>query len=198
MAAANLAAKAALIGLLLFAVVRPDLPQFEGKAMDTRLFTFGLSAVVLPVVWLIVRPNRPYPHGIDLCIVLPFLMDTLGNTLDLYNAVVWFDDLMHMLTWIPWVVAFGLVLVNYAPPVPRWALFGLVLGFGAVTHILWELAEYLTFIRGGPEEATAYTDTLGDLTMSLTGSLIGALIVSVFARRAPAPAALRRRESGVA
>ena len=61
-------------------------------------------------------------------------------------------------------------------------MFGLVLGFGAVTHILWELAEYLTFIRGGPEEATAYTDTLGDLTLSLTGSLIGALIVTLFAR----------------
>jgi hypothetical protein len=191
--AVNLAAKAALIGLLLFAVVRPDLPQFEGKAMEARLFTYGASAVVLPLVWLVLRPKRPYPHAIDLCIVAPFLMDTLGNTLDLYDAVTWFDDLMHFLTWIPWVVAFGLLLVTYAPPVPRWAVFGLVLGYGAVTHILWELAEYLTFIRGGPEEATAYTDTLGDLTLSLTGSLVGALIVSV---RAPAPADRRRRESG--
>jgi hypothetical protein len=181
-AAANYAAKAALIGLLLYAVVRDDLPQFQGKAMEARLFTFGASALVLPLVWLMVRPKRPYPHAIDLCIVAPFLMDTVGNTLDLYNAVEWFDDLLHFLTWIPWVVAFGLLLVNYAPPVPRWALFGLVLGFGAVTHILWELAEYLTFIRGGPEEDTAYTDTLGDLTLSLTGSLVGAVLVSVFAR----------------
>ena len=178
----NIAAKAALIGLLLYAVVRDDLPQFQGKAMEARLFTFGASAVVLPLVWLVLRPKRPYPHAIDLCIVAPFLLDALGNTLDLYNAVVWFDDLMHFLTWIPWVVAFGLLLVTYAPPVPRWAVFGLVLGFGAVTHILWELAEYLTFIRGGPEEDTAYTDTLGDLTLSLTGSLVGALLVSVFAR----------------
>jgi hypothetical protein len=177
----NLAAKAALISLLLFAVVRPDLPQFEGKAMEARLFTFGASAVVLPLVWLLVRPARPYPHAIDLCIVAPFLMDTAGNALDLYGSIVWFDDLMHFLTWVPWVVAFGLLLVTYAPPVPRWALFGLVAGFGAVTHILWELAEYFTFIRGGPEEATAYTDTLGDLTLSLTGSLVGALLVSVFA-----------------
>jgi hypothetical protein len=177
----NIAAKAALIGLVVYGALRPDLPQFEGKAMNARLFTFGLSAVILPVVWLIVRPKRPYPHAIDLCIVLPFLMDTAGNALDLYDAIEWFDDLMHFLTWIPWVVAFGLLLITYAPPVPPWTVFGLVLGFGAVTHILWELAEYVTFIRGGPEEDTAYTDTLGDLTLSLSGSVVGALIVSAVA-----------------
>ena len=43
------------------------------------------------------------------------------------------------------------------------------------------LAEYVTFIRGGPEEDTAYTDTLGDLTLSLSGSVVGALIVSAVA-----------------
>ena len=58
-AAVNLAAKAALIGLLLYGAVRPDLPQFEGKAMDARLFTFGASAVVLPLVWLICGPSGP-------------------------------------------------------------------------------------------------------------------------------------------
>jgi hypothetical protein len=31
--AGDLAVKAALVGLLLLAVARPDLPQFEGKAM---------------------------------------------------------------------------------------------------------------------------------------------------------------------
>ena len=119
-------------------------------------------------------------------------MDTLGNTLDLYDAVAWFDELMHFLTWIPWVVAFGLLLITYAPPVPLWAVFGLVLGFGAVTHILWELAEYVTFIRGGPEEDTAYTDTLGDLTLSLSGSVVGALIVSAVAASRSRAEASRR------
>ncbi|MDA0173426.1 hypothetical protein OJ998_30260 [Solirubrobacter taibaiensis] len=179
----NLAAKVALIGLLLFAVVRPDLPQFEGKAMTTRLFTFGISAVFLPVIWLILRPKRPYPHAIDLCLIAPFLLDTAGNAADLYGTVEWFDDAMHYLNWVPWTTAFGLALLEFAPPVPRWALFGLVLGYGAVTHILWELAEFLAFIRGGPEEATAYRDTLGDLTLSLCGSLTGALIVTLVASR---------------
>ncbi len=118
-------------------------------------------------------------------------MDTLGNTLDLYDSIEFFDDVMHFATWVPWVVAFGLLL-HYAPPVPRWAHFGLVLGFGAVTHILWELLEFVTFIRGGAEEATAYRDTLGDLTLSLCGSLVGALLcVTVLW-----PAARRARTGG--
>ena len=183
--AANLAAKALLLGLLLYAVLRPELPQFEGKAMGVRLLTFGLPVLLVPLWWLARRGashGGRYPHHVDLCVVLPFLMDTAGNTLNLYDRVTWFDDAMHFATWIPWVLAFGLLL-HYAPPLPRWAHFGLVVGFGAVTHVVWELGEYVTFIRDSPELATAYTDTLGDLLLSLTGSLTGAvLVVSVLWR----------------
>jgi hypothetical protein len=48
-----------------------------------------------------------------------------------------------------------------------------------VTHILWEIAEYTAFIKGNPSElATAYKDTIGDLGLSLTGSVTGAVLVS--------------------
>jgi hypothetical protein len=165
--------------LLLYAVLRPDLPQFEGKGMGARLVTFGIPTILLPIAWFASRgrrrPGLAYPHHVDLCIVAPFLMDTTGNTLDLYDSVSWFDDVMHLATWVPWVLGFGLLL-HYASALPRWAHFGLVLGFGATTHILWELAEYVAFIKDSPELATAYTDTLGDLSMSLTGSLIGATV----------------------
>lgn len=174
----NLTAKVALIGLLLYALARPELPQFRDKAMDVRLFTFGPPALLLPLAWALFarrRGHRPYPHAVDLCLVLPFLLDTAANTLDLYDSIAWFDDVMHFVTWVPWVLAFGLLL-HYAPALPRWAHFGLVLGFGAVSHIVWELGEYVTFIRGSPELATAYTDTLGDLLLSLTGSTFGALL----------------------
>lgn len=174
----NLAAKTLLVGLLLYAVLRPDLPQFQGKAMEARLVVFGAPALLLPLSWALTRRwrgPRAYPHGTDLCIVLPFLMDTAGNALDLYDTVAWFDDLLHFATWVPWVVAFGLLL-HYAPRLPRWAHFAVVLGFGAVTHVLWELGEYVTFVRNSPELATAYTDTLGDLALSLTGSVAGALL----------------------
>jgi hypothetical protein len=39
------ALKAALIGLLLLAVLVPDLPQFEGKAMRGRAIAYPLAAL---------------------------------------------------------------------------------------------------------------------------------------------------------
>jgi hypothetical protein len=72
------------------------------------------------------------------------------------------------------VTAFGQFFLRF--PLGRVNTAGLMIGFGAVTAILWELGEYVTFIRGGPEERTAYTDTLGDLGGGLTGSTLAALL----------------------
>lgn len=51
------------------------------------------------------------------------------------------------------------------------------IGFGATTAILWELMEYITFIRNLPELAKAYTDTLGDLALGLTGSVTASTLI---------------------
>src|SRR4051812_37847295 len=179
----NIAAKVALVVLLLHAVVFPDLPQYDGKGIATRLAMYPISALIVPAIWL-VRWRRGlstdnYPHLIDLCIVAPFLIDTAGNAANLYDTVGWWDDLMHFVTWVPWVTAFGLFLLRRYRYLGRVVIAGLTLGFGAVTHILWEIGEYFAFIKGNPDElATAYKDTVGDLAMSLMGSLVGALLVS--------------------
>jgi hypothetical protein len=54
-----------------------------------------------------------------------------------------------------------------------------------VTHIGWELGEYLTFVHDHPTEAmSAYRDTVGDLALSLVGSVVGALAVVAIGRGA--------------
>lgn len=176
----NLAVKAALLGLLLLAVVRPDLPQFEGKGMATRVLTYPLAALLVPAVWWVVGRRRgrapAYPHAADLLLVLPFLIDTVGNTLDLYDTVEWWDDLNHLVNWAILTAACGQLLLRL--PVGRLALAALCVGFGAVTAILWELAEFVAFLRDSPERRTAYTDTLGDLALGLTGSCLAALFTA--------------------
>ena len=109
----------------------------------------------------------------DILLVLPFLIDTAGNTLDLYDRFEWWDDLNHLVNWGILTAAFGQFLLRL--PVGRLPLAGLAVGFGAVTAILWELAEFVAFLRDSPERRTAYTDTLGDLSLGLTGSCLAAM-----------------------
>jgi hypothetical protein len=63
----------------------------------------------------------------------------------------------------------------WRPRFGSWTTLALVVGFGATTAILWEIAEYLAFIRNSPELATAYVDTLGDMALGLVGSFLAGL-----------------------
>ena len=175
----DIASKVALIGLLIFAVVRDDLPQFQGKAMAGRALVYPLSVLIVPIIyWLTKRTGRSpeYPYGLDITLGLPFLIDTSGNALNLYDTIEWWDDFNHLLNWGILSAGFGLFLLQL--PLGKLTTAGLTVGFGAVTAILWEIAEYITFIRHSKELETAYTDTLGDLALGLLGSAIAAVFIS--------------------
>lgn len=175
----DVAVKAALVGLLLFAVARPDLPQFHGKAMTGRALTYPLAAIVVPAVWWLRGRGRwSYPFALDILLVLPFLIDVAGNAANLYDTIDWWDDANHFVNWAILVGAFGQLLLRL--PVGRCEAFGLAVGFGCVTAVLWEFGEYFTFIRNSPELRTAYTDTLGDLALGLAGSTLAALATVTF------------------
>ena len=182
--AVDLTLKALLIALLLFGAFS-GLERFEGKAFGGRLATYPVAALVVPAVWWLVRRRRPavsYPYALDILLVLPFLIDVAGNALDLYDTISWWDDANHLVNWGLLTAAFGQLLVRL--PLQRWAAWGLAVGFGGVTAVLWEFGEYYTFIRNSPELETAYTDTLFDLAMGLTGSVVAAtLTVTVLWRQ---------------
>jgi hypothetical protein len=176
----SIALKVALLGLLMAAVAFPDPARFEGKAMTARAIVYPLAVTVVPVVWWLLSRRRPvpYPYALDILWTLPFVVDTVSNALDLYDTVGWWDDATHLVNWVILVLAFGQLLLRL--PVGRLATAGLCVGFGAVIAILWELAEYATFIRDSPELETAYTDTLGDLALGLGGSIVAAAITAGF------------------
>jgi hypothetical protein len=168
--------KVVLIALLLLAVLMPNLPQFAGKAMGGRALVYPLATLIVPVAWWIGFRHHRYPYLIDILVVLPFFIDTAGNTLDLYDTIEWWDDANHLVNW--GILTAGFALAIAALPLGRLNRFGLAWGFGAITAIGWELAEYVTFIRDSSELATAYTDTLGDLALGGLGAAVAAALVA--------------------
>jgi len=180
--ALDIAAKLALLGLLLHAVANPDLPQYADKAMQGRALAYPLAVLTIPVAWWLFWRTWPFPVVSDLLFTLTFLIDTTGNALDLYDSIEWWDDANHFGNWILLSAAF--VALGWPHDASRSVRVALGVGFGVVAAILWELLEYWTFIPDSPEAATAYADTLGDLGLGLLGSLVGASIAAWWVDRA--------------
>jgi hypothetical protein len=165
--------KLSLVVLLAFGAFS-GLERFAGKAFGWRLVGYSAVALLVPAIWALRGRRSPYPYAIDSLFVLPFLIDTIGNALNLYDTVDWWDDANH---FVNWAILTGAVAVGLAHVIDRrWEVFWLIVGFGAATAILWEIGEYFAFIRHSPELKTAYTDTLGDLTLGLSGSVLTATI----------------------
>ena len=175
----------ATVAQLVAATFANGLPQFEGKAFGSRLVAYPVL-MTLPVLawWAVARYRREQgalPWAAFACIGAPFFIDVTGNTLDLYDNVVWWDDANHFVNWLLLCFGIGLMLTR-TDLRQRWALASLVTGLGAVLAIVWELAEWYTFIRHGTELETAYTDTLGDEALGTLGAALAGFLV---ARRHP-------------
>lgn len=189
----DLVLKLAVAALILFALTHQDWDQFADKAMGARAVLYPLLIAIPALGWLIARararaqerPAPAYPLIADVLLTIPFVVDLGGNALDLYDQISWFDDACHFFNWALLAGAFATVIVDRG--LPAWAVFGLVLGFGAVLAILWEIGEYGAFILNTPESVTAYRDTLGDLALGTLGSLVAATLAgwSVHRRRCP-------------
>jgi hypothetical protein len=174
-----LAAKAALFLLLLTALIWPDLSGIKGKASTARLVVYPLGALVLPIWWFAYgraksKLHKSFPWTADLLITVPWLIDLLGNRLNLFDTISWWDDAMHFILWA--LLTAG-VLTAFAPRgLSRGLTAFVALGFGTTAAVVWELGEYVAFVRHSPELQSAYTDTLGDLTLGTLGALLAGLI----------------------
>jgi hypothetical protein len=176
----NVAVKTTFVALLAFGALS-GLEQFEGKAFTWRLVFYPIAALVVPVGWRLAGRPAPYPYALDILLVSPFLVDVVGNVLDLYDSISWWDDLNHFVNWALLSLAVGQFVLRFR--LPRFETFVIVVGMGAVAAIIWELGEYVAFIRNSDELDTAYTDTLGDMMLGLAGSTIaGVLTATVLAR----------------
>lgn len=180
-AAADILVKAALFILLLVAVIDPAAVNLDGKAPIARATVYPLGALVVPAIWWLWFRDRKFPWTGDLLISLPWLTDLLGNVLDLFDSIVWFDDWIHFGNWF--LLTAGLLLLTLPATSGVIATYERALALGVPMAVGWELGEYVTFVATHQEYATAYTDTLGDLGMGSLGALLAATVVYLARRR---------------
>ncbi|HWL37889.1 MAG TPA: hypothetical protein VNQ77_17015 [Frankiaceae bacterium] len=167
------ALKVVLVALVLFALTHLDWERFADKAMTARAVLYPLAAAIVPLVWLAGGRRFDYPGVTDALLVAPFVVDLAGNALDLYDSVTWFDDACHLGNWAVLTLAVGLPIARRCGP---WVTLGLCVGFGATTALVWEVGEYGAFILKTEESVTAYRDTIGDMTLGLTGATVAGLV----------------------
>ena len=104
------------VAQLAVATFVPGLEQFEGKAFGARLVGYPLMMLIVPAIVRVwsrrQTPVPPTPWMAYAFIWAPFLIDVTGNTLDLYDTVVWWDDANHFVNWFLLSAGAGLILAR--------------------------------------------------------------------------------------
>ena len=180
----------ATVAQLVVATFVDGLPQFEGKGFGARLIAYPALMLSVPALWWwfwrradAAGAQRSTPPWSGFALLMaPFLIDVTGNTLNLYDSIVWWDDANHLVNWFLLSAGIG-VLLQRTSVQPPWALGLLVAGLGAVLAVGWELAEWFAFIRHGTELATAYEDTLGDQALGCLGAAAAGALTARWSRR---------------
>jgi glycopeptide antibiotics resistance protein len=172
----DLTAKAGLLVLLAIALMFPELGHMRGKAAGLRAVTYPMLAFAIPALWFVYwRERASFPWIADLLVTATCFTDTLGNRMNMYDTIVWFDDWIHFMN--TGFLTAGVILLTMHRTSTLMATVERALAFGATVAIGWEIAEYFAFISTSSERRGAYTDTLGDLFLGTAGSVVAALIV---------------------
>ncbi len=172
---ADIAAKAALVVLLATAFLTPDLGNMREKAAFARAVGYPAMAFALAAFWLLFRKDRPFPWVADFLITLTCFTDILGNRLDLYDSIRWFDDWMHFAN--TGIFAAAAVLLTLPADATFPETLERALAIGVTAAVGWEIAEYFAFLRISSELPHAYADTLGDLGLGTLGVVCAAVVV---------------------
>lgn len=171
------AVKIALVSCLLAGLLFPGIPGVEGKGWPERSVGYPLSALVIPIVWHLTGRRVRYPYLADTLLVVPFVLDLLGNLVNFYNTIANFDDLLHFLNWGFLVAALQLLLAPAG--LARWNLTLMGCGFGAIAIVAWEAVEWVIQEMGAAGLQLTYDDTIGDLVLSTSGGVVGAAVAAM-------------------
>ena len=192
----DVGAKAGLVVLLYVAVAHPEVGNMQGKAAGLRAVAYPMLAFTVPVVWFLHwRERASFPWVADLLVTITCFTDTLGNRMDLYDTVVWFDDWMHFMN--TGLLTAAVIMLTMHRSSRLGATVERALAFGVPAAVGWEIAEYVAFLSKSSERAGAYADTLGDLALGSLGSMVAAFTLHALWERGRLTTAAPQLECGV-
>ena len=156
-------------------------------AGDTKGAALLGGAAVL--AWA-VRPVQ-LPRAYDACFVSALTLQALGEALGAYDAIRWFDSVVHFT--LPFFLGPTLyIALARADVVPDpkdstetrhyVGIFIVTLALGIALGGLWEIWEWVSDHSFGSSLQLGLDDTVGDLVADTAGSLCGALLLVCWAR----------------
>lgn len=173
---ANVAAKGGLVLMLLLALLHPESGNMEDKAAGVRALVYPLLSFTVPLVWYVWwRERSSFPWLADFMVTITCFTDILGNRMNLYDTIVWFDDWMHFMNTGLLAGAVILLTLHRSASLP--SVLERALAVGATGAIAWEIGEYFAFISGSSHRHFAYADTLSDLGLGVLGSVVAAVVI---------------------
>jgi hypothetical protein len=181
----DVAIKGVLLGLLATALLLPQLPEIADQRMAWRALSYPLIIVVVPVAFVITKRVRSltYPFDLDILLALPLVLDAAAPTF--YDTVSWWDKFMHVVSWA--VIGTASVRMLTRLPLARVAVASLAVAIGVATAALWELAEYLIWVRHSPQLlATAVADTRNDLICGVSATIVAVMVTVAIGTRSGA------------
>lgn len=171
----DVGAKFVLVLVLVMVILDPAWGNLEGKAPNARALTYPLLAFAVPA-WRILWPtDAPYPWLPDLLLTSAAFSDILGNRLDLYDRLFWFDDVAHL--GLTLCVTAAMALLTLERTVSASVVLERSVALGMTAALIWEVFEYVTFVTQSAELPTAYADTIGDLGLGWIGTILAAGLV---------------------
>jgi hypothetical protein len=154
------------------------------SARDAGILALALPAVVLPRL-LGIRAWFDIGYGVIV------LTAAWSNVLGLYDAIWWWDLLIHFLCTgvLAAAVYLALVALHVVPESAGGALTPIVLvtTIGLAISSLWEMVEWVGHTYVSNSLFVSYDDTIGDMAMGGLGALAASAVVARVPLRRGAP-----------
>ena len=179
--AVNVALRILIVVFTIDALINAGDERFAGKALGPRNvgILLGLS-LLFPLLQAVREQWRRYPMWYENLYLSIFAMDMVGNSLNLYNTVEWWDHVPHFhgpgALAIVLIGAFGMSTVAAA-------------GLTTILHTALEIQEFYGDVFLHTHNVSGVQDTVNDELYALLGVILYTFVFtkSYYLRRRRAP-----------